>query len=153
MDDIFSGAVLVISWLCDSSVSLQGGQNGHISDIFNLTQQATDDEKPPPQTRRNRNADKTQPQQLARKTKLQKTIPLFEAFLSHRYGRRRWIVQEVSLARSAVVRCGPHVVPFAHISEIVDYCSRRLDKNFSDSLDMRLCRLHSSISPMSCNFP
>ncbi|KAI1615009.1 heterokaryon incompatibility protein-domain-containing protein [Exophiala viscosa] len=66
-------------------------------------------------------------------------------FFNHRYWRRRWIIQEVALSQSALIKCGPHVLPLACVSEIVELCRGIPScQRFSDSLAMRLYHLQRS---------
>lgn len=70
--------------------------------------------------------------------------PRFERFFNHRYWTRRWIIQEVALARSALVKCGSRLVPLARVSELVEFCQNHYSHDYSSSLAMRLCLLQNS---------
>src|SRR6202012_962760 len=46
------------------------------------------------------------------------------AFFEHEYWRRRWIIQEIALAKSVYMSCGGKTVPLAHVKTLLQrhYC-------------------------------
>ena len=62
------------------------------------------------------------------------------------YWCRLWIVQEVILARDAVIRCGPDVLPFAQLAKVMSFVRQAVQLRNSDTAAYRLLR-----SPHSTN--
>ncbi|EXJ55442.1 hypothetical protein A1O7_08369 [Cladophialophora yegresii CBS 114405] len=50
-------------------------------------------------------------------------LAAIEAFFDHEYWRRRWIIQELALARSALICCGTFTVPFTYVRTLIQLYS------------------------------
>lgn len=70
-------------------------------------------------------------QNFERLVKDEKNIESWKAFaglMKHPYFSRRWIIQEVAVARSATLRCGQKLVPWADFSDAVSTLLTNLER-------------------------
>ena len=72
---------------------------------------------------------------------------------SRPYFRRSWIVQEVALARHAVVHCGPHVIDWDLLAAAGSYQMGQLPSNPEDAHDAiaAIMELHRNVHGRSIN--
>ena len=119
MADIFGTAVKVIAWLRDFAVTTPGTlRRPMISGVLDFAQNV----------------------HLKRNSGGTLYLSAFYPFFAHEYWRRRWIIQEIALARSVVVACGGKTVPLDYIKLLAEYYG------MTDSNAYRLCLLQEAKS-------